>query len=343
MPSLRPGAQETGTLNPRSASATIGSLVELLRRELTLAGVASPHTEPRSIDEFTRWYLDAVQRLEAHCAAEDEHPGMARAEVELMCRCALSARTLEEAIALCVRFSEMLYPRAGRLELLVNNNIASFSMDSLRKNPTTASSLVDITGLFAFQQLFQWLPGVELQLLQVGIGPVVRENVLPFLHLFNTAVLTGGARYTLDFPADMLQLPVIRGSGEFNNFFSVFPCGVFEDTRRTLAEQVASLVSASLRLGHGAPTQDQLAASLGLPLSTFRLRLAKSGTSFRRLRASCQLARACQCLDRPDMSINAISAHLGFSDAGAFRRAFRQWTGTTPGGWREEHGNCPAH
>lgn len=339
MPVAPPNTASPPMLPTSSVSVTIGPLVELLRRELTLAGIAPPRSEPASIREFTLWYLDAVQLLEAHCAAEDDHPAMARGEVELMCRGVLSARTLEEAIALCIRFTGMLYPRAGRCELVVERNIAFFSLDSLRHNPTTASSLVDITGLFAFRQLFQWLVGTQLPLLQVGIGPVARENVLPFLRLFNTAVLTGGESYTLEFPAEVLQLPVIRASGEFNDFFSVFPCGVFEDTRRTLAEQVASLVTASLRLGSTAPTQNQLALSLGLPLSTFRSRLAKSGNSYRQLRESCLLACAHEYLGRPDLSINDIAARLGFSDAGAFRRGFRQWTGTTPTAWRQDNGS----
>jgi AraC-like DNA-binding protein len=339
MPVAASGPASPPMLPSSSVSATIGPLVELLRRELTLAGIAPPRSEPASIREFTLWYLDAVQLLEAHCAAEDDHPAMARDEVELMCRVALSGRTLEEAIGLCIRFTGMLYPRAGRCELVVEHNIAFFSMDSLRHSPTTASSLVDITGLFAFRQLFQWLAGIQLQLLQVGIGPVARENVLPFLRLFNTAVLTGGERYTMEFPAEALQFPVIRGVGEFSDFFSVFPCGIFEDTRRTLAEQVASLITASLRLGSGVPTQNRLAFSLGLPLSTFRSRLAKSGTTFRQLRESCLLGNAHEHLARADLSINDIAARLGFSDAGAFRRAFRQWTGTTPTAWRQDNGS----
>jgi len=142
----------------------IGPLVELLRRELELAGIPSPGAEPTSIRTFTLWYLEVVQLLDAHCAEGDQHPAMARAEVELMCRCALSACSLEEAMQLCARYCETLYPRAGRIELRINRNMASFCLDSLRNNPTTASSLVDITGLFAFRQLFQWLVGVDLQL-----------------------------------------------------------------------------------------------------------------------------------------------------------------------------------
>lgn len=326
---------DPGTPSETAVAAAIGPLVDLLRRELELADLGLPGVEPTSIRAFTLWYLQAVQLLDARCAEEDQHPAMARGEVELMCRCALSARSLEEAMRLCARFCEMLSPRAGRIDLQVRQNVASFRLDSLRKNPSTASSLVDITGLFAFRQLFQWLVGVDLRLLQVSIGPVEREDVLPFLRLFRAPVLAGGDCYAMDFPAEALRLPVVRASGEFNEFFTVFPCAVFEDTRRSLPAQVVSLLSASLRQGAGMPTQEQLATALGLSLSTFRRRLSRSGTSFRELRESCLQDKAKHWLDHTDMKIADISARLGFSDAGAFRRAFGQWTGKAPTEWRD--------
>ncbi len=319
-----------------AVTETIGPLVDLLRRELAGAGIRTESREPDSIRAFTLWYLECVQLLERHCASGDEHPGMSRDEVEMMCRCALSTVQLSEAMEVCGRFSAMLHPRAGRTELRLRDGVASFRLDSLRSHPTTASSLVDITGLFAFHQLFQWLAGIELRLLQVSIGPVEREDLLPFLKLFHAPVLAGGTGYSLDFHADVLQLPVARTPGEFDDFFAVFPCAVFEDTRRDLAEQVASLLTASLQRGQGAPTQAQLAKALGLPLSTFRRRLSQSGSYFRALRASCLQEAAQHYLRRTDLAVGDIATRLGFSDPGAFRRAFREWTGKAPGEWRRE-------
>ena len=105
-----------------------------------------------------------------------------------MCRCTLSARTLREAIELCGRYCAMLHPRAGRLSLERDCSLASVQLDSLRPETTTASSLADITGLFAFRQLFQWLVGADLRLRQVRIGPIERDDVLPFLLLFGAPV-----------------------------------------------------------------------------------------------------------------------------------------------------------
>lgn len=320
-----------------AAEASIAPLVGLLERELLSVGITPPARTPTTVRQFALWYLDAVQLLERHCAAEEDHPSMTRAEVELMCRTALSARSLREAIQLCVQFSNMLSPRAGHLRLVIRKPGVSFRLDTPWTNPTMANSLVDITGLFAFRQLFEWLVGTELRLERVGIGPVERMDVLPFLTLFGAPVLQGGRYYTLDFASDTLDLPVTRTPREFETFFRVFPCGIFEDTCRPLNEKVASIVSASLQQGAGVPTQIQIAAGLGIPLSTFRHQLLSLGTSFRKIREQCVQQAAAQFLGREDIPIADVSALLGFSDPGSFRRSFRRWAGMSPSEWKQTH------
>jgi AraC-like DNA-binding protein len=324
------------TIAPDSVQASIAPLVQLLQQELTIAGIRLSQAQPTSIEAFTLWYLEVVQKLEVHIAREGERPAITRSEVELMCRCALSARRLDEAIELCTRYSAMLYPRAGRPGLDVAGGVASFRLDSLRQETTTASSLVDITGLFAFNQLFQWLVGADLQLLQVRIGPVQRDDVLPFLQLFKAPVLAGGDTYALEFPREVLNMPVVRSAGEFTTFFKLFPCGVFEVNTHDLAQQVAALLTAAARQGGGIPSQESLASTMGVPLSTFRRRLFHSGASFRQLRENSLKESAMGLLRRGDLSITEIAGRLGFSDTGAFRRAFRQWLGMSPTAWRQQ-------
>lgn len=318
--------------------STFEPLVALLQQELDAAGIVFPRPRTRTPRQFTRYYLEVVQRLEAQVAAADARAPMSRTEVELMCRCAVTGATLAQAIELCVTYSAMLHPRAGQPALTVRGDTAVFTLDSLRGATSTAANLVDITGLIAFHQLFQWLVGVDFPLLQVGIGPIEREDVLAFLRLFRAPVLAGGDSYVLTFNASVLQLPVVRGSHELAALFEVFPCGVFELRASTLPEQVLALLHAWVRQGDGVPSQAALARSLGVSLSTFRRRLAEAGTTFRELREQCLLRSAEELLGREELAINEIAAQLGFSDTPAFRRAFRQWTGLAPGAWRGEWG-----
>lgn len=320
-----------------STSATFAPLVDLLLAELEYCGQADGLRQPPvTLSGFTRWYLDVVQRLEAYLAGGDRHAPMAREEVELLCRCALSAAGLREAIVLCERFARMLHPRAGRIRLETTVGHASFRLDSLRGQASTAGSLVDITGLFAFLQLFQWLLGRELPLQQVRIGPIRRQDVLPFLRLFRAPVLAGGEDYALDFEASALELPVVRTPSEFAAFFHSFPCAVFGAQAHSLPAQVSALLAAALRHGAPLPSQLQLATDLGLPLSTFRRRLQQGGSNYRSLREAALRQGACEALTQADRRISDIAASLGFADAGTFRRAFTQWFGMTPGSWREQ-------
>ncbi len=333
----QPGPSRRKPIEPDVPSATFGPLVELLLAELEACGQADGLRQPpRSLAAFTRWYLDVVQRLDAYLAGGDDHAPMARAEVELMCRCALSAADLREVIGICGRFANMLQPRAGRIRLESAAGRASFRLDSLRSRPSTAGSLVDITGLFAFLQLFQWLLGRELPLHQVRIGPIRRQDVLPFLRLFGAPVLAGGEDYALDFAAAALDLPVVRTPGEFAAFFHSFPCAVFGARGHSLPAQVSALLAAALRHGAPMPSQTQLAEDLGLPLTTFRRRLRQRGSGFRELREVALRNGACEALAQRDLRIHDIAASLGFADAGTFSRAFGQWFGMSPGKWREQ-------
>ena len=48
-----------------------------------------------------------------------------------------------------------------------------------------------------------------------------------------------------------------------------------------------------------------------------------------------------QMLENSRTEVHAIASALDYADASAFTRAFRRWSGTTPGQWRAQHGQVP--
>lgn len=89
-------------------------------------------------------------------------------------------------------------------------------------------------------------------------------------------------------------------------------------------------------LDGGVPTLAQVARALDLTPSAFRLRLARSSLSFQELLDSLRRDLAFAYLHDPLVSLLEISQALGFSEQSAFQRAFRRWTGTTPGEHRRQ-------
>ena len=68
---------------------------------------------------------------------------------------------------------------------------------------------------------------------------------------------------------------------------------------------------------------------------TLQHKLAAEGTSFHAVRDALRRDAALADLNSRDASLEAVAAKLKYSDASALLRAFRRWTGETPGRWRE--------
>lgn len=69
---------------------------------------------------------------------------------------------------------------------------------------------------------------------------------------------------------------------------------------------------------------------------TLRRRLTAAGHLFQDLRETARLDRARHLLLHTDLTIEAISDQLGYSEPRGFHRAFRRWTGKCPGEYRRE-------
>jgi AraC-like DNA-binding protein len=62
--------------------------------------------------------------------------------------------------------------------------------------------------------------------------------------------------------------------------------------------------------------------------------LANGGTSFTHLLEYARRSEAMKKLQHSDLSILRLALYLGYSDASAFTRAFKRWTGVTPKKWK---------
>jgi AraC-like DNA-binding protein len=101
-------------------------------------------------------------------------------------------------------------------------------------------------------------------------------------------------------------------------------------------EGVAHRARAALRaaLSDGRPSLSLLARRVGLGTRSLQRRLAEEGVSFRELLTALRREMAEAYLRDPRVPTAQIAYRLGFADATEFQRAFRTWTGLTPGRYR---------
>jgi len=79
---------------------------------------------------------------------------------------------------------------------------------------------------------------------------------------------------------------------------------------------------------------EEVAAELHVSPRTLKRKLAACGTSYSELLDEMRQSRAVRLLRADRLSVDEIADRLGYSDAANFARAFRRWTGTTPGAFR---------
>ena len=99
-------------------------------------------------------------------------------------------------------------------------------------------------------------------------------------------------------------------------------------------------ISARFRLGEeldgGHPTAASVARQLGLSRRSLHRRLRDEGTTLRQLLRGLRQDLAERYLGE-GVSITETAFLLGYSEAAAFHRAFRRWTGSTPAAYRDHH------
>lgn len=83
------------------------------------------------------------------------------------------------------------------------------------------------------------------------------------------------------------------------------------------------------------PPIDTLAKDLGMSSRTLRRHLKAENTSYQAILNHVRLHLAHHYLSSTEMSIEEISAIIGFSDSANFRHAFRQWDGRSPSDYRK--------
>lgn len=93
-------------------------------------------------------------------------------------------------------------------------------------------------------------------------------------------------------------------------------------------EQVKALIS--VRLGIASVELPDLASEMGMTPRTLQRRLSEERTSLRGILRDYREQMAAAYLAQGNMSVEEISAALGYAESTVFSRAFKAWTGNSP-------------
>ncbi|MBQ0821754.1 AraC family transcriptional regulator [Microvirga terrae] len=154
----------------------------------------------------------------------------------------------------------------------------------------------------------------------------------PYRRHFRAPVRFNQESATIVFPARDLEIriagadPVLRAMLEQRiQQMKGAPDSAFSDDIRRLLRT---------RLTSNHCSADDIAHLLAMHRRTLSRRLKDSGMGYRAITNEIRFEIARQLLTDTQVPLSQIAAALGYSEASAFTRAFRRWSGQTPTAWR---------
>jgi len=179
------------------------------------------------------------------------------------------------------------------------------------------------------------LAGVALQAERLEIEFAAPAYAAQYQALCSTPVQFAADGNQLRLSRATLQLANPRHCpSTWQHLLQLCEADMLQRTRvRSLGERITHLLGPLLNGGRE-PDLEEVALHLQLPTWTLRRKLAEEGTRFRDLLNETRRDLAETYIRDTELAFGEIAYLLGFASAEAFQRAFKRWTGLTPGEFR---------
>ena len=267
---------------------------------------------------------------------DDEMPGifsrpLRSGTLKFLCLSLLDARNLDTALH---RFGQFFHIVIDDFEI-ESRRSGPLVQVGLRPNPAYGAigPLGQELMLKLVHGVSSWLIGQKIPLLDVEFACERPPHAADHRYFFPGPVRFGGAATLMRFGAAYLDMPIRQSKRNLRSFLARSPGDwIFESFgEQRVGHVVRQYLAGTLP---DLPTIDEAARSLHCSVRTLCRRLAAEDTSFQSLKDELRRDIAIQRLTETHDTIAAIAADLGFDDPSAFHRAFRHWTGSTPGTYR---------
>ena len=159
-------------------------------------------------------------------------------------------------------------------------------------------------------------------------------DIGPYRTVFGAPLRFDADEASLVFSVRWLDHHLPRADARLQSFLREHMRETADSLAQNRLDDIRRVVRALLSSSH--ISAENVARLLNLSRRTLNRRLSIEGTDFRRLSDEVRFATARQLLQDTRMPLTHIAAHLRYSDASAFTRAFKRWAGISPQAWRRQ-------
>ncbi len=251
----------------------------------------------------------------------------------LLARASLSSPTLGVALKRWCRHHGLLAPDAT-LSMEVDGEVASIVLH-LHRDRGPMTELCAVSLLRNIHGLASWYVKSRIALLGAQFPYAAPPHAEAYAVLFDAPTRFDVEHAAIHFDARYLSLPVRRDEAAMNQLLQrALPLTVRSYRRdRLLVQRVRQVLASRPQDAHNA---NDLAALLNTSPRTLHRQLKDEGASLQGLKDEVRRQRATELLLRTKRPIKQVAEAAGFQNEKSFIRAFKGWTGQSPGDWRRE-------
>lgn len=243
-----------------------------------------------------------------------------------------SSPTLGDALAAGLRY-QRLVGEGGEVQLREQGDELQLLYRPLHPElPATRTRVLALMACWV-QMLHPLLDNWRLLRAQfVHAQPALLDS---YIHTFACPLQFAASDYGIVLPSSLASAPLIQANPPLQNLLRQHAEALLA---RLPSEGLSARVVALLgeQLARGEPDRGELARRLHLSERTLQRRLAEEGCNYQQLLSDTRQQLAEQHLKNGDLPAAEIALLLGYSEPSVFFRAFRQWTGLTPGEYRAQ-------
>ncbi|NOT74123.1 MAG: helix-turn-helix domain-containing protein [Cyclobacteriaceae bacterium] len=198
-----------------------------------------------------------------------------------------------------------------------------------RQSPGSAQQAVD-QAMAGTLQVFYLLSGKKVSPMQVNFHSRERFALPEYERVFKCSLNLKAGVNQLIFANHQLASKVISYDHSLYRMFDKMLTGISRErmSKEKFSNRVRRIILTEFN--GQVPPIEFLAMNLGLTTRSLQRKLKEEKITFRKLSIMIKKDIARQLLANPDLKVAYVASILGYSEASAFRRAYKTWTHSSP-------------
>ena len=251
------------------------------------------------------------------------------------CRLLVGYQKVGDAMRAGLRYYHAILPDFVP-RLRVGNGVAYLRLTALVSLSPKQTYAVRVF-LFLSYGVICWLAARRIPVDEVVYqeSEVVRRSDAS--RLFQASIRMSDSDWGFRFPAKWLELPVVQNLESVEEFLQQAPACLLVKYRdqSSLTERIRRLLRRYLT--QEMPSLEVISDMLATTPQTLRRRLQREGQGYQMIKDALRRDVAVEYLTQSDLTLLEVATRVGFAEASTFHRAFKGWTGLTPGAYRQAH------